>query len=129
MVREELLRMLHARRFNIKKAIQCVKDYTEWRSSKLPRGCEGMYENVKPFLNTGAVYVHGRDHRYRPLIVLNLERVMTLVPDVHDAVNLTCFILSYVAEYMFIPGQIENWVIICDLCKTDASDIPMRKLK
>ena len=75
------------------------------------------------------MYVHGRDHRYRPLIVLNLERIMNFVPDVQDAIKLTCFVLSYVAEYMFIPGQIENWVIICDLCKKDLSAIPIGKLK
>ena len=48
-----------------------------------------MYETVAPFLNTGAVYVHGRDHRYRPLIVLNLERIMNFTPKVQDAINLT----------------------------------------
>ena len=104
MKKEELLRMLYARRFDMKKAMQCVKDYIKWRAETLPRGCVSLYETVEPFLNTGAVYVHGRDHRYRPLVVLNLERIMNFVPDVHDAINLTCFVLSYIVEYMMIPG-------------------------
>ena len=82
MKREELLRMLHARRFDMNKAITCVKDYIKWRKTTLPRGCVSLYETVAPFLNTGAVYVHGRDHRYRPLIVLNLERIMNFTPEV-----------------------------------------------
>lgn len=92
-------------------------------------GCVSLYSDVEPFLDTGAIYIHGRDHRYRPLIILNLERIMSLVPDVGNCIKLVCFVLSYVQEYMFIPGQIENWIIITDLCKVDLGKIPTGKLK
>ena len=73
--------------------------------------------------------MHGRDHRYRPLIVINLGRIINFVPDSNDAIKLLCFLLSYVVEYMFIPGQIENWVLMTDLCNIETSKLPIGKFK
>jgi hypothetical protein len=93
MTKEELIRMLHARRFDLKKAEDCVVTYISWRNSTIPHGAASLFPRVERFLNTGAIYIHGQDNRYRPLIVFNLERAMRHVTEVEDLVNLLCFIL------------------------------------
>jgi hypothetical protein len=104
MTREELLRMLHARRFDFKKATECLMNYIQWREAKIPNGAISLYPKIEHLLSTGAIYIHGRDHRYRPLLVLNLERLMRHSLEVDDCMDLICFQLQYVTEFMMIPG-------------------------
>lgn len=40
-----------------------------------------------------------------------------------------CFLLEYVIEYMLIPGQIENWVVLIDLGKKGLGSLSINSLK
>ena len=43
-----------------------------WRSKFLPAK---FTQNVNDFLNSGIVYVHGRDSKFRPTIILNAYKI------------------------------------------------------
>lgn len=40
-----------------------------------------------------------------------------------------CFLLEYVVEYMLLPGQIENWVVLTDLGKNGLGNMSVSSLK
>lgn len=76
--------------------------------------------------NSGAIYVHGRDHRYRPLLVLNVSRLNLKNYSVHEYSWLLCFTLEFMIREMMIPGQIENWIVITDLCNKSLTELPLK---
>ncbi len=77
-------------------------------------------------MNTGFVYIFGRDHQFRPVIICqpgilqkNLDNYS--VPDI---LNASIFICQYMANYMLIPGQIENWIMIINMEGTSLLSLP-----
>ena len=88
--------------------------------------------NIQPedkcikLLNTGFTYVFGRDHQFRPIIICQpyiLQKHIKEYSDT-DVVNASIFICQYMAEYMLIPGQIENWIMFINLEKTSLLSMP-----
>ena len=80
-------------------------------------------------MNSGAVYIHGRDSKYRPLIVINLSKIHKKTKLLEDYSNLFCYLIEYSIENLMIPGKIENFVLITDLNKLNSSDLPKDELK
>ena len=82
----------------------------------------------------GFLYVHGRDKWFRPCLVLNsgvLSQIKISHPDLFDIDLLstaTIFILEYVKKYMFLPGQIENWVVIHNINKLAFNKLPRNEM-
>lgn len=90
------------------------------------RRCKEIDSNLK-FLtlqNSGFMYIYGRDLKYRPIIVLNPGVLERLKPSLEQLLNAVTFILEYLKRNMLLPGQIENWVIVCDIAKLSISKIP-----
>jgi hypothetical protein len=42
---------------------------------------------------------------------------------------LLCFTLQFIIENMLIPGQVESWVVITDLCNIGMRNLPLKDLK
>jgi hypothetical protein len=67
--------------------------------------------------------VHGRDKKFRPCIIIDASVIAHFKqsqPDLFDMDALataTIFIMEYVKKHMFLPGQIEQWVVITNLSK------------
>ena len=109
--KEEKLRFLYGNGWNLQLTAQALAEHLKWKndwpSIKL------IYPLVSNILNSGGVYVHGRDHRYRPLIFINPAKLMDFPFQLLLATSY--FLLEYIKENMLIPGQIENWVLVIDL--------------
>mmetsp|Transcript_13917 Transcript_13917/g.26089 ORF Transcript_13917/g.26089 Transcript_13917/m.26089 type:complete len:453 (+) Transcript_13917:86-1444(+) len=125
----ELLRVLLGCKFNYKKAAQAIVASHEWRSKVLPDSYHSLWGKIQRVLNSGMIYVHGRDHRFRPILVVNLERMNLKRFTVEEYSDLLCFTLEYMRTHMLLPGQVENWVVIVDLCKIGLTAIPRSELK
>eukprot|EP01133_Synstelium_polycarpum_P015523 gene15523-18437_t len=67
-----LLRYLRARNFNIPKAEKLLRDTLEWRKTYRPQDVK--LDDVASMARTGAIYVHGKDKRGRPIIVARPRR-------------------------------------------------------
>ena len=72
---EELIRLLLAKKFDKKKALQALNDSIAWRGANLSNGYLSFYDRSVHLLQSGGIYIQGIDHRYRPLIVLNLGKI------------------------------------------------------
>ena len=75
-------------------------------------------EKYAPFLESGFFYVHKRDKQYRPVMVLNLQRVGQLAKKdatSEDMMNMVYATMDFAAERLMIGGKIEQWSIIVDM--------------
>ena len=63
--------------------------------------------------------MHGRDCHFRPILVVEAEKANELMDKLgytFDEISQTLlFFMNYIVNYILIPGQIENWFLICDL--------------
>lgn len=128
-VKQERIRLLLSCKFSFKKAAQAVFSAIEWRDSFLPFSYFSLFGVCQGVLNTGAIYIHGRDHRYRPLLVLNIAKLDLERHTVAEYRGLICFLLEFMIQKMMIPGQVENWVVVTDLANRRLLSLPVSELK
>ena len=69
----------------------------------------------------------GRDRLFRPVLVFNAT--MVDFNDVETGFLATCFVQEEIIKNMFIPGQVENWIIIYDLGGMGITDLPISAIK
>ena len=107
----EKLRFLYGCGWKFSEALQMLSEHIQWKqewpSYKL------IYPLITQILNSGGVYIHGRDHRYRPLIVITPKKLMDFPQ--HLLMATAYFLLEHTKDHMLLPGQIENWVLVVDL--------------
>ena len=127
--REEVLRTLIGCKFDFKKTMNAIENSIAWRKNVMPLGLISIYSKVEKLLNSGAIYIHGRDHRYRPLIVLNAGRLDLQLYSIEDYTNLLCYVLEFASTKLMIKGHIENWIIITDLNNKSLTNLPLSELK
>lgn len=127
--REEMLRTLIGCKFDYKKSLNAIESSIVWRMNVLPLGLDSLYLKVERLLNSGAIYIHGRDHRYRPLIILNAGRIDLETYSVVDYTNLLCYVLEFASTKLMVKGHIENWIIITDLSNKSLTNLPLSELK
>ena len=88
-----------------------------------PRILEGIQK--------GPIYFRGRDKSFRPVVVYNMNVIKTMCATEEDQ-NLIEAIVNfqhtYCLEHFLIPGQVEQWMIICDLDGVGLSEIPVRAM-
>ena len=125
----ELLRILLGCKFNIKKAYEGLQASMIWRSVHLSQSFSTLLPFCSHLLNSGCIYFHGRDHRFRPLLVLNISRFDFKTHSVDSYSSLLCFLLEFAIQKFMLPGQIENWIVITDLCNKGISELPKSDMK
>lgn len=118
----EKLRFLYGCGWNLSETLRVLNDHLQWRqewpSYKL------IYPLITQILSSGGVYIHGRDHRYRPIIVITPKKLCEFPQHLLMATGF--FLLEHIIDHMFLPGQIENWVLIIDLQDFDIKECPLK---
>jgi hypothetical protein len=118
-----MLRFLRTNNYNFKTSLEKLNKYLEWKSNFYPFQ---LTNNIKNIINMGFFYFHGRDHRYRPILVINtnvyLDNSKKFPP--LDWERAIMYLLDYAIEYLMIPGKIENWVVLFDLGKINIFNFP-----
>lgn len=61
----------------------------------------------------GVFYASGRDRNFRPVLVFNAKKID--MKDFEKSFKATVLIHEEIIKNMFLPGQVESWVIIYDL--------------
>jgi len=121
-----LLRFLYANAFKNEKMLNAVKEHTAWREQKIPAT---FTESVKAFLEKGILYIHGRDNKFRPIIVFRAYLIDAKTFDVDQMIDGLTYFFEYVIDNFLLPGQVENWVFITDLNGMGMSSIPYGPIK
>lgn len=107
-----ILRFLYSNNFKMNKTLSSAKDHTNWREAKLPIHIDKPLEE---FLNSGILYVHGRDQEFRPILVFNFHLVNPKKINLELFSRAFIFMYEHVINEWLLPGQVENWVVLSDL--------------
>jgi hypothetical protein len=119
----DILRFLQATCYNVDKSCNLIRDYVVWKNSFFPMK---INDKIIELINSGFIYGHGRDSRYRPIFIIRAETYMTLRNSYRYEEWLTTVIyfMEYIVNNMLISGQIEDWTILADLKNVSIMSIP-----
>ena len=118
----DTMRILQATEYDIKKAYNNIIENINWLEN-IPKT---ICDKTISLLNSGFMYVHGRDHHFRPLIFVTIKVVKNILGKNYnfDDINKSIiFLMNYIMKYLLIPGQIENWIIFVDLDGVGFTDL------
>jgi hypothetical protein len=126
-IESDTLRYLQASDYDVKKVYTLIKEYL-----KSAQNAKKTIDNRMRFiLNYGLIYMHGRDTHFRPILIVEVIKASELMDKLgfsfEEISQSILFFMNYIVNYMLIPGQIENWIIICDLKDVGVSKLPQFK--
>jgi hypothetical protein len=121
--KSDTLRFLQAKGYKIQETIKAIVKYISWAKGYFPLK---MTDHAIEILNTGFIYGHGRDSRYRPVFVVRSEIYIKLSKkySYDNWLMALTYFCDYLVNNMLIPGQLENWIIIADLSNTSMLQMP-----
>ena len=97
------MRFLQATKYKTKKTVEAIQNHLQWREKSLPAVLNDASARL---INSGFLYVHGRDRFFRPMLIINPRRLLQfkgIVGD-EDVIRATVFLLEYMKTYMFLPA-------------------------
>ena len=115
------LRFLQSTEFDIGKTVILVQKHLKWRKVSLP---VKINNNIISILNSGFIYLHGRDNRFRPMVIVSPRHFRSDQYSHEDWLNSVLFVLEYCIHNLFIPGQVENWNLLLDLKDVSHYSVP-----
>ena len=122
-IESDTMRILQACEYNKEKTFKTIQENLEFLNS-MPNT---INDKIISLLNSGFLYVYGRDHHFRPIIVCSIKACTSLAEQklysFEDINNSIIYLLKYILKYLFIPGQIENWIIFVDFKDVGLSEI------
>ena len=75
------------------------------------------------------IYGVRRDKQMRPVIIINVRRMIDSGIDVDRLISVTNFFLEYTIQYAMVPGAIEAWTCIFDLKDVGVTEIPKDRIQ
>ena len=112
----ETVRFLQANSFDIKDTKKAIQSNFEWLNNLYPFNID---LKTKEILNSGLIYMYGRDKHYRPILIIEANKNSELIDKkkltLEDISKAIIYFLNYIIHNVLIKSQIENWTIICDL--------------
>ena len=122
-IESDTMRYLQASEYDFKKVYELIKENIK----NTEEGITIIDRRIRYILNSGLIYMHGRDCHFRPIIVVEADRANELMDKLgytfDEISQALLFFMNYIVNYILIPGQIENWFLICDL-----NNIGIRKI-
>ena len=118
----DTMRLLQASEYDIKKTYTTINENIQWLNS-IPKSI-----NIKiiSLLNSGFMYVYGRDHHFRPIIIVSIKMVKNVIHQKYSFEEINesiVYLMNYIIKYILVPGQIENWIVFVDFEDVGISDI------
>ena len=117
----DTMRLLQAAEYDLEKTYNMAKD----RINFINTSPTSINEKIISLLNSGIVYIYGRDHHFRPIIVISVKEYLDAIEKYKysfEEINQSViYLMNYLIKYILIPGQIENWVSMIDFKSTGVS--------
>ena len=127
------LKWIQASFYDVAKAGPKLLKHIEWARESSPENPR-LTQNALKLLQSGAFYIHGRDKYFRPLFVMdgalmgNLAKKQPELVTPEAFTELFVFYMNYCRKVLFLPGQVEQWITICDLNNMGVTAIPRKQL-
>lgn len=121
-----ILRFLYANNFKMDKTLASIKEHTVWRETCIPVKVD---KPLLDFLNSGILYIHGRDHKFRPIVVLNMYMLSSKTLDVDLVIRGMTYWFEILIDKWFLPGQVENWVFVTNMKGMGIANLVMTSIR
>ena len=120
-----LLRFLQGNNYIIKKTAESLSSHAKWRETELKID-EALAKSLLPY---GLIYFFGRDRMFRPVMILNMRKILDMKIPLDDVKNLLLYVIEWGIKNMLLPGKVEVYSVIADLTKVGILEIPVKMLK
>jgi len=107
----ETLKYLYAAKFDSGLAAKMIKNYLDWQAD--PQSL-ALTQGTQICLESGAVYMWGFDNQCRPILIVDLNKVNATGATAEDLKGALAISMEILRTYFFVPGKVENWIIIVD---------------
>ena len=126
-IESDTMRYLQASEYNFKKVYSLIKENLK----STEKAKKIIDKRIRYILNSGFIYMYGRDTHFRPILIIEVDKSIKLMDELdyifEEITQTILFFMNYIVNYMMIPGQIENWILICDLKDVGISKLPQFK--
>lgn len=75
-------------------------------------------------LKGGVCYVYGRDKNLRPLVFIDVLKLLEAQLSVLSLTSLAFFIMEYINKYLLVTERIENLNVIFDMTNIGVTSFP-----
>ena len=111
------LRFLQGLKWDYQKSYDAMMEHAQWRTQTLDLN----YENFKADLELGVIYGVRRDINMRPIIIVNVRRVVDTKITVERLLAVASFFLEYVIKHAMIPGNALRRLLLAEIQPVTAS--------
>lgn len=87
------------------------------------------YETIGDVIKSGFLYVSGRDFKHRPILILNVRKIVDVEYPIEVIGQATAFFCDFVVKKLLVPGKIENWIMLIDLKDVGMTSLPVKKVQ
>lgn len=117
----ELFRVLKVNGFHMEYARQALSSkLTDW-CTQISTPLELNHIAAKRLVH--CVYWHGRDRKYRPVLVVRVG-ALARAGDADTAIQLLLYWLQFAFDFLFIPGLVDSWNVLADVDGMSSFKIP-----
>lgn len=120
-----LLAIIYATSCDLEDSYKRLVDYLKFCKETFPVVISPLSKIIE-ILNKGFVYVYGRDHRFRPIVVCQFKTFQIFYKNyqMEDILKATYFLSQFIVNNMLIPGQFESWVFIVNISGVSIISLP-----
>ena len=95
-----LLRYLQGLNWKYDMVHKIINEHNDWCNVNMPFSIKP----IEDFLTKGITYIYKRDRGHRPILIINVDRLISSGTDVDTLIYLANFQLDYVLRNCLIPG-------------------------
>lgn len=117
------IRFLQGNDWDASRCIVDMKRHLHWRAESLPIERRA----VEPLLRRGFIYIHGRDHAFRPILVLRCKRLAE--SQVGEVMPVVIYWLEFTLARLLVKNKVEQWRVVIDLEDCSITSAPISILK
>jgi len=116
-----ILRQLQGADYDIEKGFSEITKEIAFKNEKLPIELNDDFIKI---MNSGFIYVHGRDKCYRPLIFFNPGLFTSIEVPLESWEKFGVYFMEFLIHKFLLPSKVENWNIIVDFGDLSMTNIP-----
>lgn len=121
---KEKLRYLQAVNYKHAKAHEAILNHDAFVQYKLPPKVDGL----EKYHDEGMFYILNRDRAFRPIIVIDMKKLLGLKIDDEAIIQYTIMMMEYLVEKALVPGKVENWFVLIDCANMGLTKLPRKKI-
>lgn len=124
--RQEALRWLYCQRFDLPKCTQTLQNFFAFLKDER---YHKWNETIDQILKTGVIYTYGRDKQFRPILIVDVEKLMNAKFPMEDFIQALIYFTDVVKYNCFLPGHVETWTIIIETNNMSVWSLPIRHIQ